>query len=164
MCHSFCPASETQVFSGSGIERAVAHNGKRYSDLSNAFAYRKHLVAGCTCNGKAPEGLAHVSPQNDPTLRPGDIVATGSGLMAYESGGRHREASFTPVDQARVSKSVREQLAQVKVRRPLPAATATRAAATTTGAAPEDSEQSMPSRAEVESLDTLRGELRAVQR
>ena len=51
-CNSFCPASETKVFSGSNIDNATAENGKSYSDLPNAFRFRNELVSGCTCNGK----------------------------------------------------------------------------------------------------------------
>ena len=56
-------------------------NGKPYSELPNAFRYRNELVAGCTCNGKDPVGLASVKIENDPTLRKGDIVAGDDGLM-----------------------------------------------------------------------------------
>ena len=57
-------------------------DGSRYADLDNAFVYRKKLVAGCTCNGRDPFGLARVDVNTDPTLRPGDIVATKTGLVA----------------------------------------------------------------------------------
>ncbi len=52
-CRSFCPASETKLYGGSNIETASAGDGSRYSDLPNAFVYRKAMVAGCTCNGKS---------------------------------------------------------------------------------------------------------------
>lgn len=80
-CNSFCPAAETKVFYGSTIDSASAENGKQYSDLPNAFKYRKELVAGCTCNGKDQIGLAPVKIETDPTLRRGDIVAGADGLM-----------------------------------------------------------------------------------
>ena len=80
-CNSFCPASETKVFSGSNIDNASAENGKSYSELPNAFRFRNELVAGCTCNGKDQIGLAPVKIENDPTLRKGDIVAGENGLL-----------------------------------------------------------------------------------
>ena len=80
-CNSFCPASETKVFSGSSIDNATAENGKSYSELPNAFRYRNELVSGCTCNGKDQIGLAPVRIEDDPTLRKGDIVAGESGLQ-----------------------------------------------------------------------------------
>ena len=79
-CHAFCPAAETRLYSGSSIDHAAASDGSRYADLPNAFAYRKQLVAGCTCNGRDPFGLAQIDPKADPTLKAGDVVATNKGL------------------------------------------------------------------------------------
>src|SRR6185437_14907981 len=39
MCRAFCPAASTKVYSGGGIDRAVASDGTRYADLDNAFVY-----------------------------------------------------------------------------------------------------------------------------
>lgn len=80
-CSSLCPASETQVFYGSSINHAVGKNGKSYAQLPNAFRYRKELIAGCTCNGKDPGGLAHINVEDDPTLRKGDLVAGEDGSL-----------------------------------------------------------------------------------
>src|SRR6202521_5717119 len=77
-CSSFCPASETRIVYGSNIDNAATESGKPYSELPNAFRYRNELVAGCSCNGKDPTGLAAVKVEDDPTLRKGDIVV-GSG-------------------------------------------------------------------------------------
>jgi len=55
-CNNLCPASETQVFYGSTIDGAYSQKGQAYSALSNAFRYRKELVAGCTCNGNDAVG------------------------------------------------------------------------------------------------------------
>ncbi len=71
-----CPAAQTKVFAGGSIDHAVSNDGKRYSDLPNAFTYRKQLVNSCTCNGKTAGGLVRVDVKADPTLRAGDIVAT----------------------------------------------------------------------------------------
>jgi Protein of unknown function (DUF2865) len=80
-CNSFCPASETKLVYGSSIDDAETDDGKPYSELPNAFRYRNEIVAGCTCNGKDPGGLAQVKIEDDPTLRKGDIVAGENGLM-----------------------------------------------------------------------------------
>jgi hypothetical protein len=93
-CSSFCPASETKVVYGGNIDNAVAENGKPYSELPNAFRYRNELVAGCTCNGKDPVGLAAVKIEDDPTLRKGDIVAGPGGLMVASRGADRRGASL----------------------------------------------------------------------
>ena len=93
-CNSFCPASETKVVYGSNIDNAVTEGGKPYSELPNAFRYRNELVAGCTCNGKDPTGLASVRIEDDPTLRKGDIVAGSGGLMVAGRGADRRGASL----------------------------------------------------------------------
>jgi hypothetical protein len=107
-CRAMCPASKTKVFFGSEIGSAVAKDGGRYADLDYAYIYRKQLVANCTCNGRDATGLAPFDMANDPTLRPGDIVATKQGLMAY-SGRNGSVAQFTPVS----ASSVAPQLSSV---------------------------------------------------
>jgi hypothetical protein len=137
-CQSFCPATETKVFSGGGIEHAVAPDGRRYTDLPNAFAYRKKVVAGCTCNGKSPAGLASIPLKDDPTLRSGDIVVTNAGFTVY-NGRKQGEDAFTPLDSARVSKSVRNQLADVKIMpRPVTDGAAPSVSEETTSSIPQD--------------------------
>jgi hypothetical protein len=100
-CNSFCPASETKVFSGSNIDNATADNGKSYSDLPNAFRFRNELVSGCTCNGKDQAGLAPVKIENDPTLRKGDIVAGENGLLVAGRSADRRgaELNFSPASE-----------------------------------------------------------------
>jgi hypothetical protein len=92
-CNSFCPASETQVFYGSKIDHATSKSGKSYSQLPNAFRYRKELIAGCTCNGKDPGGLAHIGIEDDPTLRKGDLVAEANGSVVASRASDNRGAS-----------------------------------------------------------------------
>ena len=110
VCRSFCPAAKTVVFTGSRIDTAVAQNGARYADLDTAFAYRNGLVANCTCNGRDGLGLARLDANADPTLRPGDIVATNEGLATYTG----RTAEFTPINPA--SGEWARRLAEIKVR------------------------------------------------
>jgi hypothetical protein len=114
-CHSFCPACETRLYYGSSIDRAVARDGSRYTDLPNAFLYRKQLVANCSCTGRSVAGLAHVDARNDPTLRRGDVLATEAGLVVY-NGGHHATADFTPVQSySALSASERAKLLATKV-------------------------------------------------
>ena len=82
LCSAFCPAAKTLVFNGSQIDYAVAANGTRYGDLDNAFVYRQRIIEGCTCNGKDAFGLARIDVASDPTLRQGDIVASGDNVKA----------------------------------------------------------------------------------
>jgi len=96
-CRAICPYSKTKVFFGSEIGGAVAQDGEHYANLGAAFVYRKQLVANCTCKGRDAFGLASFDVKNDPTLRPGDIVSTKEGLMAY-AGKSGRGAIFTPIN------------------------------------------------------------------
>jgi hypothetical protein len=95
VCSSFCPAAETSVVYGSSIDNALTESGKPYSELPNAYRYRDELVAGCTCNGKNPAGLASIRIEDDPTIRKGDIVASSSGLMVAQRGADRRGASLS---------------------------------------------------------------------
>lgn len=111
-CKSFCPASDTKVVLGGNIDSATTESGKPYSELPNAFKYRTELVAGCTCNGKDPTGLAKINVENDPTLRKGDIVSGANGLMVAGSSNSSRSAAlnFSPAP-----KSVRAQFERLPV-------------------------------------------------
>lgn len=114
-CQSQCPASQTKLYSGSNIDYAVSNDGSRYADLANAFVYRKQLVAGCTCNGRSPFGMSHIDVTADRTLRPGDIVATKTGLVAF-TGAKNNVADFTPVSSYRgLSPAARDRLSDVKI-------------------------------------------------
>ena len=104
-CNSFCPASETKLVYGSNIDNATTESGKPYSELPNAFRYRNEIVAGCTCNGKDPAGLASVKIEDDPTLRKGDIVA-----------GRQRPDGRRP--RRRQARRIAELLAGCRTARP----------------------------------------------
>lgn len=97
-CNSFCPSAATEVVYGGSIDSAETEDGKPYSELPNAFRYRDAIVAGCTCNGKDPVGLASVKIEDDPTLRKGDIVAGKDGLMSVTRVDRRSaEVNFSPV-------------------------------------------------------------------
>jgi hypothetical protein len=114
-CSSFCPAAITKVYSGSGIEQAVARDGSHYTKLSTAFVYRDRVVPGCTCNGRDAFGLVTPSAADDPTLRSGDIVASEQGFLAY-AGGRRANAEFTPIQaHSGLSNEFRQKLAATKI-------------------------------------------------
>ncbi|MDB5653537.1 MAG: hypothetical protein JWQ94_1150 [Tardiphaga sp.] len=118
MCQAFCPASPTKVFFGSNIDGAATSAGERYPDSENAYAYRKALRADCTCNGRDPAGLAPVDLTLDSSLRPGDVIATSSGLVAYSGvrTGNSQTAEFTPVaSYPGLTSDVRARLGEMKV-------------------------------------------------
>ena len=76
---------------------------------------RGKLVADCTCDGKSPTGLVRLDPREDPTLRPGDFVATGQGLMAYR-GGNGASTEFSAISNVPgISANLRTQLSATKV-------------------------------------------------
>jgi hypothetical protein len=118
LCQAFCPASATKVYFGSNIDYAYTSNGERYSQSENAFAYRKALRADCTCNGKDAGGLAPIDISLDGSLRPGDVLATTSGLVAYSGVrvGNDQTAEFTPVaSYPGLTAEVRARLGEIKV-------------------------------------------------
>jgi hypothetical protein len=122
LCQAFCPASTTKVFFGSTIEGASSANGERYADSENAYGFRKALRADCTCNGRDPAGLAPVDLTLDTSLRPGDVIATTDGLVAYSGarGGVNQSSEFTPVaSYPGLTAEVRARLGEMKVAPPV---------------------------------------------
>jgi hypothetical protein len=118
MCQALCPASVTKVFYGSTIDGASAGNGERYADSENAYGFRKALRADCTCNGRNPAGLAPIDLTLDTSLRPGDVIATTDGLVAYSGvkAGASLRAEFTPVaSYPGLTADVRARLGEMKV-------------------------------------------------
>lgn len=115
VCHAMCPSAQTKVFSGLGIDNAVANDGQKYSALPNAFLYRTQIVEGCTCNGRDPYGVANVDFENDPTLQGGDIVVQPKGLAVYRGGDK-----FVPIEQAGMSRALVKQLMAIKILPPNP--------------------------------------------
>jgi uncharacterized protein DUF2865 len=118
LCNTFCPATRTKVFFGGDIDGARATDGTRYAALPNAFVYRDRLVSDCSCNGRTSYGLAALDPTRDPTLRPGDIIATKDGLLTFR-GTRSRRGSeladFTPIDRSQLGRGLSERLGRVAV-------------------------------------------------
>jgi hypothetical protein len=132
MCNAFCPASETKLYTGGGIDHAVSMDGHPYSELPNAYAYRKKLLANCTCNGKNVFGVARLAANGDPTLQRGDAVATRDGVKVV-SGRGDNGAQLTPADDYRgLPERSRRSLAGMEV------APGRKSAPQTDGRAPPD--------------------------
>lgn len=116
-CAALCPAAQTKLFYGAGIEGAVAPDGERYANLENAFVYREQNVEGCTCNGRDRLGLARIEARSDPTLRPGDVIVTETGPAIFR-GGRlpYQAGDFAPATDVRgLPKATRDQLSAIRV-------------------------------------------------
>ena len=95
-CSSLCPASETKVVYGGGIDHAYTDKGQSYSALPNAFRYRNEVVSGCACNGKTAGGLAKIDINDDPTIRRGDKFADANGKLMLAPKTAASAANYTP--------------------------------------------------------------------
>jgi hypothetical protein len=118
ICSAMCPASATKVYRGSGIDQASAADGAPYSKLENAFVYRERMVSDCTCTGKEIGGTVAIDIHSDPTLRPGDIVATKDGLMVFTGSKEvpHQTGDFIPAEDYKgLPAGVRRTLAELRV-------------------------------------------------
>lgn len=117
VCSAMCPAAKTQIFSGGDIKDAVANDGKQYSSMKNAFAYRERIVDNCSCNGRDPYGVVNVDIENDPTLRTGDVIVRQSGLTVFNGGNApHKVSDFKPVLNSRgMSPALHKQLSAIRV-------------------------------------------------
>jgi hypothetical protein len=80
MCQRMCPATEAVLFShrnpGEDVARAVSASGKAYSELPNAFSYRKQFNAACSCRAPGQSWAEALRQGDDQTLERGDIVVT----------------------------------------------------------------------------------------
>lgn len=110
VCSAMCPATQTKVFSGLGIDNAFAADGQRYSAMPNAFTYRTKVVDNCTCNGRDPYGVVNVPIEEDLTLYGGDLVVRETGFTLYRGG---RE--FVPIERAGMSPGFVKQMQAIKV-------------------------------------------------
>jgi Protein of unknown function (DUF2865) len=80
-CQRMCPAAEVSLYTyhnpGEEVSQAVSLNGRLYTELPTAFAYRKALDKACGCR-KPGESWAEALKANgaDDTVAPGDVVVT----------------------------------------------------------------------------------------
>lgn len=115
-CNRLCPTSETRLYVGQiGVEIDDARSrqtGRRYAQMSNAFAYRTSYSRSCSCSASGVGLTNEASVGRDLTLRPGDIVMTAKGMRVF-SGGQmpYREANFMTLDRSgRYAGNTRETL------------------------------------------------------
>jgi hypothetical protein len=77
-CQRACPATEVELYAyrnpGEDIAQAMSVGGRPYTELANAFRYRREYNAACTCK-RPGEGWA-AAVREDPTVERGDIVVT----------------------------------------------------------------------------------------
>jgi len=81
-CQRLCPATEAVLYSfrnpGEDINQAVAvGGGQAYTELPNAFRYRREVTAGCSCRRPGQTWADALKNADDSTtLETGDIVVT----------------------------------------------------------------------------------------
>ena len=80
LCQRLCPASEVALYShrnpGEDVTQAVSSSGRSYSELPNAFSYRKQYNAACSCRAPGQSWAEALRQLDDHTLERGDIVVT----------------------------------------------------------------------------------------
>jgi hypothetical protein len=80
VCQRMCPAAEVQLFShrnpGEDVSQAVSIGGRSYTELPNAFAFRKAVNPACSCRAPGQTWADALKNLEDSTLERGDIVVT----------------------------------------------------------------------------------------
>jgi hypothetical protein len=78
-CQRMCPAAQVVLYAhrnpGEDVAQAVSLSGQSYSDMPNAFLYRKQFSPTCSCK-RPGETWAHALQHLDEKVERGDIVVT----------------------------------------------------------------------------------------
>ena len=112
-CSNVCPDAPTELFvqpAGSDrIEDAVSLTGAKYSALPVALRNRSTQDNTCTCHREA---AMHYSLKRDFTLRKGDGVMTGRGIVVFQGGtqGPFGSHDFVALDKSSLPSDQRSQL------------------------------------------------------
>ena len=79
-CQKLCPAADVALYShrssSEDIGQAVSTGGRLYTELPNAFAYRKHFNPSCSCKAAGQTWADALRSLDDQTVERGDIVVT----------------------------------------------------------------------------------------
>ena len=78
-CQRLCPAAEVALYShrtGEDVNQAVSGNGRLYTEMANAFAYRKQFNPSCSCKAAGQTWAEALKQLDDQTVERGDIVVT----------------------------------------------------------------------------------------
>ncbi|MBI4274733.1 MAG: DUF2865 domain-containing protein [Rhizobiales bacterium] len=98
ICHRMCPAAEVILYShrnpGEEVAQAVSISGRLYTELPNAFQYRKEYNAACSCKKPGETWAQALKHLDDYTLERGDIVVTEERAKAMA---QPRDAKGRPV-------------------------------------------------------------------
>jgi hypothetical protein len=79
-CQRLCPAAEATLYthrsSGEDVTQAVSANGRLYTEMANAFAYRKQFNPACSCKAAGQTWADALKQLDDQTIERGDVVVT----------------------------------------------------------------------------------------
>jgi len=86
-CQRECPSSEAVLYTyrnpGEDIGQAVSIGGQSYTEMPNAFRYRKEYTASCSCRRPGQSWADALKGADDSTtLESGDIVVTDQNAKA----------------------------------------------------------------------------------
>jgi hypothetical protein len=77
-CQAMCPAAEVTLYThrnpGEDVNQAISTAGRNYTELPNAFAYRKTFNASCSCRAPGQTWADALKQLDDQTIERGDIV------------------------------------------------------------------------------------------
>lgn len=98
ICQRLCPAAEVILFSyrnpGEEVAQATSLNGRLYTELPNAFLYRKEYNPACSCKKPGETWAQALKYLDDRTVERGDIVVTEDRAKAMA---QPRDAKGRPV-------------------------------------------------------------------
>jgi len=77
-CQAMCPAAEVTLYThrnpGEDVNQAISTAGRNYTELPNAFAYRKTFNPSCSCKAPGQTWADALKQLDDQTIERGDIV------------------------------------------------------------------------------------------
>jgi Protein of unknown function (DUF2865) len=80
VCQRMCPAAEVALYShrnpGEDVSQAISTGGRNYTELPNAFAFRKAFNSSCSCRPPGQTWQQALKHLEDTTIEQGDIVVT----------------------------------------------------------------------------------------
>ncbi|MCZ8185956.1 MAG: DUF2865 domain-containing protein [Beijerinckiaceae bacterium] len=89
-CRSACPGAETALFTlpaGARDLSALSRGGAAYTRLPTAFRYQQQVSQACSCRPVGSTQSANAF-YRDLTLKPGDVIMTGSGAQHFDGASR----------------------------------------------------------------------------
>jgi hypothetical protein len=101
-CQRECPAAEAVLYTyrnpGEDIGQAMSIAGQPYTELPNAFHYRKEFIAACSCRRPGQSWADALKGADDSTtLESGDIVVTDQNAKALSQAPQPKSANGKPI-------------------------------------------------------------------